>query len=112
MRALHGKPGVCEAKHAKHKKHTRAKFQRQPTRKHCTNPMFVRRSAHNLMTNISVQMSKGTEGKALHKPDVCDAKYAKQYVTSKSEQIEKGPRESTTQTVRLIGEARKGINSS
>ena len=42
------------------------------------------------MTNISVQISKGTEGKALHKPDVCDAKYAKQYVTSKSVQIEKG----------------------
>ena len=45
------------------------------------------------MTNISVQTSKGTEGKALHKPDVCDAKYAKQYVTSKSVQIEKGTEE-------------------
>ena len=42
------------------------------------------------MTNISVQTSKGTEGKALHKPDVCEAKYAKQYVTSKSVQIQKG----------------------
>ena len=26
----------------------------------------------------------------MHKPDVCEAKYAKQYVTSKSVQIEKG----------------------
>ena len=41
------------------------------------------------MKNISVQISKGTEGKALHKPDVCEAKYAKQYVTSKIVQIEK-----------------------
>ena len=64
------------------------------------------------MTNISVKTSKGTEGKALHKPDVCEAKYAKQYVTSKSVQIEKGPRESTTQTLRLRGEASKAINSS
>ena len=41
------------------------------------------------MTNISVQTSKETEGKALHKPDVGEAKSAKQYVTSKSVQIEK-----------------------
>ena len=74
--------------------------------------MFVRRSARNIMTNISVQMSKGTEGKALHKPDVCDAKYAKQYVQAKAYKLKRRPRESTTQTLRLIGEARKGINSS
>ena len=51
--------------------------------------MFVRRRTHNETRHISVQTHRGTEGKALHKPDVCEAKCAKQYVTSKSVQIEK-----------------------
>ena len=64
------------------------------------------------MTNISVQTSEGNEGKALHKPDVCEAKYAKQYVTSKSVQIKKGTEEKHYTNLAFGGEASKAINSS
>ena len=72
------------------KKHTRAKFQREPRCKHYTNPKFVRRGTHNETRHISVQTQKGTEGKALHKPDVCEAKYAKHNMTNISVQTSKG----------------------
>ena len=41
-----------------------------------TNPMFVRRSTYNETRHISVQTHKGTEEKALHKPDVYKVKCA------------------------------------
>ena len=43
--------------------------------KHCTISMFVRQSTHNKTSQTSVQTKKEPEGKALHKPDVCEVKY-------------------------------------
>ena len=57
-------------------KRTRAKFQREPRCKHCTNPKFVRRSTYNKTRHIRVQLNREPRAKALHKPDVCEAKYA------------------------------------
>ena len=51
--------------------------------------MFVRRRAHNETRHISVQTHKGTEGKALQKPDVCEAKCALHDMTNISVQTSK-----------------------
>ena len=50
----------------------------------------MRRSTHNKTRHISVKSQKGTERKALHKLDVCEAKYALQNVTNTSVQTQKG----------------------
>ena len=74
------KPNVCEANHAykNFAEYNKTCKLREPREKQYTNIMFVRQSTRTkTLLNITKRVKlKGTDGKALHKSDVCEAKHA------------------------------------
>ena len=85
-KALH-KPGVCEAKHARHEN---ARVQNSKGNRGASTAQTRSLWGEVRITKrdtYAYKLNREPRAKALHKPDVCEAKYAKQYVTSKSVQI-------------------------
>ena len=114
------KARITKANWIKHERKPKGcKLEGSRMEKHCTRPMLVRQNTQRKDYWIKQNKHKhainltGAEGVALHKPDVCEAKHAKQKITVKAklatsmQQTLRSRGNSAAQSRCLWGKARK-----